>query len=59
VAALILARLLKSFLFGVGTADPATLLGVGVLFATVALVAFWAPAMRAARVDPQQALRSE
>jgi putative ABC transport system permease protein len=58
-AALILSRALKSFLFGVESADPSTLVGVGVLFAAVALLAFWAPAMRAAKVDPHEALRGE
>jgi putative ABC transport system permease protein len=58
-AALILSRALKSFLFGVESADAPTLLGVGVLFAAVALLAFWAPALRAAKVDPMEALRCE
>ena len=49
-----LSRALKSFLFGVESADAPTLLGVGVLFAVVALLAFWAPAMRAAKVDPRR-----
>jgi putative ABC transport system permease protein len=59
VAALILSRALKSLLFGVGSADPPTLFGVGVLFAAVALLAFWAPALRAAKMDPLEALRCE
>jgi ABC-type lipoprotein release transport system permease subunit len=39
--------------------DPATLIGMGLLFATVALLACWAPGRRAAKVDPIEALRCE
>src|SRR5476649_2100355 len=59
VAALILARVLKVFLFGVEPADPITFAGAGLLFAGVALLACWAPTRRAARVTPMEALRSE
>ncbi len=59
VAALILSRALRSFLFDVEPTDPATLLGVGLLFASVALLACWAPTRRAAKVDPIEALRYE
>ncbi|HMB82042.1 MAG TPA: FtsX-like permease family protein, partial [Vicinamibacterales bacterium] len=59
VAALILARVLKLFLFGVEPADPVTFAGAGLLFAGVALLACWAPTRRAARVTPMEALRSE
>ncbi|HEY3841392.1 MAG TPA: ABC transporter permease [Bryobacteraceae bacterium] len=58
-ASLILSRVLRSFLFGVGTADPVTLVCVLVLFGAVALFAFWLPAHRATRVDPLEALRYE
>lgn len=58
-AALVLSRVLRSFLFGVEPTDPATLIGVGLLFASVALLACWAPTHRAARVDPLEALRYE
>ena len=58
-AALILSRVLRSFLFEVRPGDPATLLGVGLLFAGVALLACWAPTRRAAKVDPLEALRYE
>ena len=58
-AALAVSRVLKSFLFEVETSDPVTLLGVIVLFALVALVAFWVPAHRATKVDPLEALRYE
>lgn len=58
-AALILSRVLKSFLFEVEPTDPATLIGVGLLFAGVALLACWAPTRRAAKIDPLEALRDE
>ena len=53
------ARLLKSFLFGVGSTHPVTLAGVAILLAPVALLACWLPARRAAKVDAITALRSE
>lgn len=59
LAAFILARVLRSFLFEVEATDPATLIGVGLLFAIVALLACWAPGRRAAKVDPIEALRCE
>jgi putative ABC transport system permease protein len=58
-AAILLSRVLRSFLFGVEPADPLTLIGVGLLFAVVALLACWAPTHRAAKVDPLEALRYE
>lgn len=57
--AVILSRVLRSFLFEVQPSDPATLLVVGVLFVGVALLACWAPVRRAAKVDPLEALRYE
>ncbi|MGH7580326.1 MAG: ABC transporter permease, partial [Gemmatimonadales bacterium] len=52
-------RLLSGFLVDVSPTDPATLVSVVVLFTTVALLASWLPARRAAAVDPMRALRSE
>jgi len=57
--ALILSRVLRSFLYGVVPGDPATLLGVVLLFAVVALLACWVPTRRAVKVDPLEALRYE
>jgi putative ABC transport system permease protein len=59
VAAFLLSRLLRSFLFGVGAADPATFVGVGVAFGVVALLACWVPVRRATAVDSVEALRCE
>jgi putative ABC transport system permease protein len=58
-AAVVLSRVLKSFLFEVEPTDPATLIGVGLLFTGVALLACWEPTRRAAKVDPIEALRYE
>jgi predicted permease len=58
-AALAGTRLLRGFVFGVTTADPATYLAVAALLGVVSLAACALPAWRAARVDPLRALRSE
>ena len=52
-------RLLASMLYGVAPTDPATFVCVAVLLGTVAFLACWLPARRAARVDPLVALRAE
>jgi putative ABC transport system permease protein len=56
-AAVVLSRVLRSFLFEVEPTDPLTLIGVGLLFASVAFLACWGPTRRAAKVDPVEALR--
>jgi len=54
-----LTRSLRALLFGVGPNDPATIaLATGVLLAA-ALAACFVPAVRALRVDPSQAFRSD
>ena len=58
VLALITGRLIRALLVGVSPADPTTLGVVVVTLAGVSLAAAWAPAIRAARVDPITALRS-
>ncbi len=57
--ALLLARTLRSELYGVSAADPLTLVLVLVLMVAVAFVAAVLPTRRAAHVDPNVALRAE
>jgi putative ABC transport system permease protein len=57
--AMVLSRVLKSFLFEVAPGDPATLVAAGLLFVGVALLASWVPVRRAEKVDPGDALRYE
>jgi ABC-type antimicrobial peptide transport system permease subunit len=56
---LLLARLLRSELYGVSISDPLTLLIGTLLVCAVASLAALIPARRAAFVDPMKALRSE
>jgi putative ABC transport system permease protein len=58
-AALALTRLMQSLLYGVGTSDPLTFLGVVMVIAIVTSLACYLPARRAMRVDPVIALRYE
>jgi putative ABC transport system permease protein len=54
-----IAGFVEQRLYGIGAHDPASF-GISVLVLTgVALAAAWAPARRAAGVDPIQALRNE
>ena len=57
VAAVLLARLISSLLFGTGALDLATYSGVLATLVLVAGVASYLPARRAARTDPAVALR--
>lgn len=59
IGALSLSRLLASMLYGVGPRDPASLAAVAAVLTTVAALACYLPARRAARVDPLVALRSD
>jgi putative ABC transport system permease protein len=59
VASLGLARLMKGMLFGVGTTDPLTFILIALLLTSVAFLACWIPARRAAMTDPIAALRRD
>jgi len=52
-----LTRLMSDLLFQVSATDPATFVGIAILFVLVALAASYIPARRAAGVDPLAALR--
>jgi putative ABC transport system permease protein len=55
--ALALTQLMGALLFNVKATDPVTYVTVAVLLASVALVASFVPALRAANVDPALAMR--
>ena len=59
VGAVVLTRLLQSFLFGVTPTDPLTFVAVALLLLLTGLVAGSLPSWRAARVDPAAVLRVE
>jgi putative ABC transport system permease protein len=57
--AFLLSRVVAGMLYDVAATDPATLFGVSLLLAAVALLACYIPARRATRVDPIITLREE
>jgi putative ABC transport system permease protein len=59
VAAFGLGKLIESQLFGVKASNPLVFLTSALLLSTVALLAGWLPARKAASVDPMVALRYE
>jgi len=59
VAALGFTQLMSSLLFGVSATDPATFATIGGALVVAALLATLLPALRAATLDPMQALRDE
>jgi ABC-type antimicrobial peptide transport system permease subunit len=52
-------RAMRALLYQVAPADPVTLVAVAALLAAVALLASYAPARRAVRVDPVETPRTE
>jgi putative ABC transport system permease protein len=59
VGALVVTRVVSTFLYGVSPTDPMTFLCTSLLLTGVALLASLIPARRAARIDPMVALRYE
>jgi ABC-type antimicrobial peptide transport system permease subunit len=59
VLALAAGRAVSSSLYGVAPHDPATLAAAGLLLLAAAAAAAFAPARRAARLDPATVLRGE
>ncbi|MGE0555729.1 MAG: ABC transporter permease [Gemmatimonadales bacterium] len=59
LGALVAAKLIGGFLVGRSGLDPVTFFAVPLILGSVALLATWVPARRAARVDPIEALRAE
>jgi len=59
VDALGLTRALKGLLFELSVTDPPTFMLIAALLMGVALLARYAPARRATKVDPMTALRRE
>ena len=59
VAAVVAARTASALLFGLSPGDPTTLLMAAAGLGMIALMASYLPAMRAARLEPTEALREE
>ncbi|HET7607324.1 MAG TPA: ABC transporter permease [Gammaproteobacteria bacterium] len=59
VLAVVVTRVMSSYLFGVGPVDPLTYAAVSALLAAISLLAIYLPARRAARIDPNVALRAD
>jgi len=59
VTAWLATRAMKNLLYGVAATDPLTFAAVAALLGIIALIACWAPARRASRVDPITVLREE
>jgi ABC-type lipoprotein release transport system permease subunit len=59
VGALALSRVVASLLYGITATDPLTFLAVPALLGAVAVLASYAPARRAMKVDPLVAMRAE
>jgi hypothetical protein len=55
----IVARFLRSLLYGVAATDPVTLISASLLLIATAALASWTPARRSSRLDPAEVLRAE
>lgn len=58
VAAMVAGKALSAMLYEVSPTDPVVLVAVGALLFLLVLVATFAPARRAARIDPAEAMRA-
>jgi putative ABC transport system permease protein len=59
IASFALTRLMRDLIYGVGPADPFTMIAVAALLAAITIIASYFPARRATKVDPLVALRYE
>lgn len=59
VLAFAFVKVLSSVVVGIAWLDPGTFVGVAAVLGSAVLVASWVPAVRASRIDPVEALRSE
>lgn len=59
VAAMVLRKVMASFLYGLSANDPIVMPAVGCFMILVVVLACWMPARRATKVDPTVALRYE
>jgi putative ABC transport system permease protein len=59
IAALLVTRVMISMLVGVKPTDPVTYAAMVAIFFSIAALASWIPARRAALLDPTRALRDE
>jgi putative ABC transport system permease protein len=58
-ASFLLSRLVASWLYGVKQWDPIVFVSVPIALGAVALFAVWRPALRASKLNPMEALRTE
>ena len=59
IAALALSRLMSALLYDLEPTDPVTLAATVAVLSAVAILAAYVPALRASRIDPMSALRTE
>ncbi|MGH9595791.1 MAG: ABC transporter permease [Edaphobacter sp.] len=59
IASFLIGRSLTSLLYGTAPSDPTVILPVIAIFALAAVAATFVPCIRAAKIEPMQALRSE